>query len=218
MPSTYTTSLRLELQAAGENLNTWGAPKLNNVINRADFAIAGMMSKALTGDYALTTSNTSDDEARAAILKFTGAGPFTVTIPAVSKVYQVWNACSAALTITTGGATTAVLASGEVATIICDGASVRKSVFQDFGGLRLTNLGNPVANQDATTKLYVDNLAFGAVDLPAQAGHAGEWITTDGTNASWSPMTVAKITDYAADQAARQTAMEDFALVMALIF
>ena len=41
MPSSYSASLRLELQAAGENLNTWGAPRLNNVIARMDKAIAG---------------------------------------------------------------------------------------------------------------------------------------------------------------------------------
>ena len=64
MPSSFTPRLRLELQAAGENLNTWGAPKLNNVIARLDFAVAGRNGVALSGaPYSLTASN-GDDEAR----------------------------------------------------------------------------------------------------------------------------------------------------------
>jgi hypothetical protein len=101
MPSSFTQRLRLELQAAGENLNTWGAPKLNNVISRLDFAVAGWTTIALTGNYTLSASN-GDDEARSAMLKFTGAGAYTVTIPSVSKGYDVWNATIGDLTITTG--------------------------------------------------------------------------------------------------------------------
>jgi microcystin-dependent protein len=128
MPSSYTASLRLELQAQGENPNTWGQPKLNNLFSRVDFAIAGMVTKALTGDYTLTSSNSSDDEARAAMLKFTGAGagPFTVTIPSVPKEYKVWNACtSASVVITTGAGTTVTIQPTEIAEIICDGSNVK---------------------------------------------------------------------------------------------
>jgi microcystin-dependent protein len=128
MPSTYTASLRFELQAQGENPNTWGQPKLNNLFTRLDFAVAGMVTKALTGDYTLTSSNSADDEARAAMLKFTGAGagPFTITIPSVSKEYKVWNACtSASVVITTGAGTTVTIQPTEIAEIICDGSNVK---------------------------------------------------------------------------------------------
>jgi microcystin-dependent protein len=128
MPSSYTASLRLELQAQGENPNSWGQPKLNNLFTRVDFAIAGMFTKALTGDYTLTSSNSADDEARAAILKFTGAGagPFTITIPSVSKEYKVENACtSASVVITTGAGATVTIQPTEIAEIICDGSNVK---------------------------------------------------------------------------------------------
>src|ERR1700761_6660069 len=101
MPSSWSSSLRFELQFTGENINLWG-DKLNTVLNHADFAVAGCLTKALTADYVLSTANAGDDEARAAALKFTGAGPFTVTIPSVSKLYAVWNACAGAVTLTTG--------------------------------------------------------------------------------------------------------------------
>lgn len=188
MPSTFTPRLRLEMQAAGENLNTWGAPKLNNVIARLDAAIAGWTVLALTGDYALATSN-GDDEARSAMLKFTGAGPFTVTIPSVSKRYDVWNACAAAVTLTSGAGAVAIIQPGEKVSVACDGVGVHRLQPTDFGGQRVTNLAAPTANQDAATKKYVDDTAFAASagNLPGQAGNAGKVLTTDGTVASWAP-------------------------------
>ena len=43
MPSSY-TDLGFELQAAGENTNTWGAPRLNAALSRINYAIAGYIS------------------------------------------------------------------------------------------------------------------------------------------------------------------------------
>jgi hypothetical protein len=51
-------------------------------------------------------------------------------------------------------------------------------------GFRITGLIAPVANDEPATKGYADGLSFAAA-LPAQAGAAGEEITTDGTTASW---------------------------------
>ncbi len=64
MPSSYSASLRFELQFTGENINTWGT-KLNTVFSHVDFTVAGLFTKALTADYALSTANAADDEARA---------------------------------------------------------------------------------------------------------------------------------------------------------
>ncbi len=190
MPSTYSARLRLEKQAAGENLNTWGAPKLNTVIDRIDFAIAGISTIALTADHTLVTSNTQDDEARAAILKFTGTGSFTVTIPSNAKVYQVWNACTGPVSVTTGSGMTTSVAAGEIATVACDATNVRKARVTDFGGQRLTGLADPTGAQDAATKAYADALAFtaNAGVLPGQIGNAGRFLTTDGAVASWDAL------------------------------
>ena len=49
------------------------------------------------------------------MLKFTGAGPFAVTIPSVSKAYGIWNACAQPVTLTTGAGTTAAVQPGETA-------------------------------------------------------------------------------------------------------
>lgn len=189
MPSSWSASLRFELQFTGENINLWG-DKLNVVLNHADYAIAGWLTKALTANATLTSANAGDDEARAAMLKFTGAGPFTVTVPSVSKSYLVWNACAAALTLTTGAGATALVAPGERVALMCDGAGVYRVQGSDFGGQRLTGVADPGAAQDAATKAYVDATAFAMAggSLPGQAGSAGKFLATDGANALWAPL------------------------------
>jgi hypothetical protein len=122
------------------------------------------------------------------MLKFTGTGTFTVTVPAVSKRYDVWNACTGDLTLTNGSASVVVKA-GEVVSVITDGGAGFKRVqATDFAGARITNLGAPTSNLDAATKKYVDDTAFtaNAGILPAQPGNAGKFLTTDGTVAGWS--------------------------------
>ena len=198
MPSSWSSSLRFELQFTGENINLWG-DKLNAVLGHADYAVAGFLTKALTGNVALTTANAGDDEARAAMIKFTGAGPFTVTIPSVSKAYVVWNACSAVVTLTTGAGAAVATQPGEVAQVACDGANVIRVQGTNFGGQPLTGLADPTSPQGAATKAYADALAFtaNAGILPGQSGSAGKFLKTDGTVASWQPVASTDLSDSA---------------------
>lgn len=195
MPSSWTPSLRFELQFTGENINLWGE-KLNAVLQKADHAIAGWLVKPLAGDAALSTANAGDDEARAAMLKFTGAGAATVTLPAVSKSYLVWNACTGAVSLTTGAGPTLRIDPGDIVWALTDGAGVRTP---GYGG--------------ASIKDWVAQVAwsYNAAALPAQAGNAGKFVRTDGTGASWQALTTADITDFAAQADARAIA---FALAL----
>jgi len=196
MPSSWSSSLRFELQFTGENINLWG-DKLNAVLGHADYAVAGFLTKALSGNVALTTANAGDDEARAAMIKFTGAGPFTVTIPSVSKAYVVWNACSAVVTLSTGAGASVAVQPAEVAQVICDGANVVRVQGTNFGGQPLTGLADPTSPQGAATKAYVDGVAFtaNAGILPGQTGSAGKYLKTDGTVASWQPVASTDLSD-----------------------
>lgn len=184
MPSSYTASIRLEKQFTGEGVNTWGV-RLDNMQDRIDESIAGMVTIALTGAYALTSTNdnTSADEARRSILKFTGTGAFTVTIPSVSKNYRIWNACTGDLIVTTGAGTTVTLQTGDILPVMCDGSNVKTF---GYGGV--------------TIKTYADNLAFtaNAGNLPAQAGNAGKFVTTNGMVAAWQTINSTDLGDYAA--------------------
>lgn len=59
----------------------------------------------------------------------------------------------------------------------------------DLNGGRAVNAGDGVNPTDLVTKQQLDATAF-APALPGQAGNAGRFISTDGTNASWVPAPV----------------------------
>ncbi len=182
MPSSWSPSLRFELQFTGENINLWGE-KLNATLAHADYAVAGWLTKPLAGNAALSTANAGEDEARAAMIKFTGGpGPFTVTLPAVSKSYLVWNACGGPVTLTTGGGAVVVADAGDILWVVTDGADVKTP---GYGG--------------SSIKHWVEGLAwtYNAGNLPAQAGNAGKFVTTDGETPSWRAMSSTDLTDYA---------------------
>jgi hypothetical protein len=192
MPSSYSTSLRFELQFAGENLNLWG-DKLNAALSRADEAIAGWATISLTGPLTLSTANGGADQARLAMLKFTGTGAFTVTVPAVSKAYDVWNGCAGALTLTNGSASV-TLQPGEVVRVVTDGgASFARVQATDFANASLTSVASmtglslPTTDTQAASKKYVDDTAFAMTggSLPGQAGKSGYALTTNGAVANW---------------------------------
>ena len=220
MPSTYSTRLRFELQAAGENLNTWGAPKLNTLFGLLEVAVSGWTTKALTANYVLTTALGSTDESRSMVLKFTGAGPWTVTIPPVEKVYLIWNACSAALTITVGAGTTVTIPSGGKLVVGCDAANVYSWAPTDFGGAELTSIADPTLPQSAATRAYVLATAFNANAgiLPGQPGNAGKFLRTNGTVAAWAAPVVAEISDYASDQATKAATAAAASTSLAIAF
>jgi hypothetical protein len=198
MPSSYTTSLRLELQFTGENVNVWG-DRLNTVIGRADKAIAGLVTVPLTGDYALSTSNTGEDEARSAMVKFTGgAGPFNVTVPSVTKTYRIWNATTGPVVLTTGAGVTVQVDTTDIVDVFCDGANV-KTV--GYGG--------------ASLKAYIASVVVGGgASLPSLVGNAGKWLTNNGSIAIWAMPTTNDLSDLAAYTAARSA----FAVAMAVAF
>lgn len=147
MPSTYSSRLRLELQATGENSATWGT-KTNSVFNRIEEAIAGLSTVAMgDANVTLTTANGSSDEARNMILDLTGANTAirTVTIPTVSKVYFVRNSTTGgfAVNVKTSGGNTVSVANGKSSVIFCDGTNCVSSFLTDAEDMTGTL---PVAN------------------------------------------------------------------------
>ena len=143
MPSTYTTDLRLELQANGENGDTWGT-KVNTVFQLIEDAVAGLLGVSTTGgDTTLTAVNGSTDQSRYAILKVTGVlvSNSNIIVPDVSKEYLVWNATSGAYTVTikTSAGTGVVVTQGAVLHVFCDGAEVYPSAVSLTSAQTLTN-------------------------------------------------------------------------------
>jgi hypothetical protein len=97
MSSSYTTRLGLELQADGENSNTWGQRTNNSVITLLDAAIAGITSVALSSaPITLTDQDGAADQSRSAILYLHGVltSNCQIVVPSVQKSYVVWNGCT----------------------------------------------------------------------------------------------------------------------------
>ena len=100
MSSTYSTSLRIELQGTGENSGTWGTITNNNFSQSLEFSIAGVVNVAC-GDNAVTTLTNADgpqsqanNQARNAHIRLTGAhGAIRIAqFPATQKIYLITNA------------------------------------------------------------------------------------------------------------------------------
>lgn len=147
MPSTYTTNLRLTKQADGENPNSWGQILNEQVISLVDEAVAGYTTVAVgtTATVTLTNNQGSGDQARSAILEFTGTigGSHTnidVLIPNTSKVYIVKNSVSYTsadntLVLKVAGNTGVTIPSGTVALYVTNGVTtqaVEKSTFSSL--------------------------------------------------------------------------------------
>ena len=99
MSSTYSTGLRIELQATGENSGTWGTITNNNFSQVFEFAIAGVYAKTLSGTGPTTLTNAdgpqsqANNEARQNQIIFSGTISTThiVQFPTTQKTYGLYN-------------------------------------------------------------------------------------------------------------------------------
>lgn len=127
MAATFTNSLRLEKQATGSNINTWGArANAAGGSDLADFAIAGMVTIPVAAtNVVLTSANGAPDQSRAAILNVQGILSANVDIiaPNVTKTYVVRNGTSGSFTlgIRTAGGSGVQVVQGASSVVFCDG-------------------------------------------------------------------------------------------------
>jgi hypothetical protein len=145
MPSTYSTSLGLELIGNGEQAGTWGTTTNNNLGTLLEQAIAGVQSITLTGgDYTLTDFNGLPDEARNAVIVLGGllAAPCNVIAPSVEKTYIVRNFSNATVTIKTSGGNGVALTNAASAIVFCDGTDFYSATTLNFIDGNLTVTGN----------------------------------------------------------------------------
>lgn len=117
MASTFTSRIRLEKQADGENPNSWGLILNQNVIDMVDEAVAGMVTVTCSSaEIALSTANGATDTARNAAITLVGTltADVTVALPALEKTYFVRNGTSGDYNILLkAGSGTAVTATGQ---------------------------------------------------------------------------------------------------------
>jgi hypothetical protein len=118
MPSTYSTNLKIELIATGEQSGTWGNTTNTNLGTLLEEAIAGYVTQAVTDGAAtvLTIPNGTSSNGRNYVIELTGAltAARTVEVPAVDKPYIFFNN-------TTGGFSVTVKVSGQTGVTIANG-------------------------------------------------------------------------------------------------
>ena len=146
MPSSYTSSLRLELPVTGELTGDWGNRVNDGITALVDAAVAGTAAVVHddTPDYTLTFNNAATDQARQMVLNVTGtltAGR-NIVCPAVSKLYMVINGTTGgfAITIKTPLGTGVSVAAGQTAFVYCDTVNVLSA----FSYLDALTLGAPL--------------------------------------------------------------------------
>ena len=130
MASTYSTSLRLELMATGDQSGTWGDTTNTNLGTLLEQAITGVLSVA-QGDVAnltLTNLNGASDQARNAVVNLTGAmtAGRNVVVPAPNKLYLIKNSTTGgfAVTVKTPSGTGVTVPAGTARWVYADGTNV----------------------------------------------------------------------------------------------
>jgi hypothetical protein len=151
MPSP-TPLLGFTLPDSGTLAGTWGDVVNFQITSLVDSAIAGTTTLSTDADVTLTATTGAANQARQAILRFTGARTAlrTITAPATSKTYSIINSTTGGFGVKLVGAgpTTGItIANGETALVAWNGS--------DF--VRIANIGGPVS---ATTLTVSSTSSF----------------------------------------------------------
>ena len=200
MPSTYANNLRLENIANGEQSGSWGDTTNKNICSLLVDSITTVTTISITGsgNYVLSANAGTTDEARTAVLRFTGlrSADCYVTAPAVAKTYIIDNFTDAPLgnknvIIRTATGVGATIPFGKY-TVYCDGLDFFVQTGFAAGGVingNAATTGNFIAGNNLTA-LGVTTLATtltgalvgtaGVVSAVAP-GTVGNLLTSNGT-------------------------------------
>jgi hypothetical protein len=179
MPSTYSSNLKLELMATGENSGTWGNITNTNLGTAAEQAIVGLGNVDYVSDANLTISITNSNAAQAAralVLNVTSSLSLTNTrelvVPTIEKQYIVQNNTtgSQSITVKTSAGTGITVPNGRKAHLYVNGTNVIQMFdFVDINGGTIdgTAIGGSSAAAGSFTTLSASGAATfnGAVTL-----------------------------------------------------
>lgn len=156
MASSYSSRLKLVMQATGEGLNVWGTTLNNGEIQLTDDAIAGYVSVDLTGGatVTLTTNQGATDQDRMAMVYLHGiiTSNIGVVFSSVAKTRWFRNATTGSFTVTakTLGGTGVQIPQGKTVMVLCDGVSSFPGTFAvstdtaDLGTAAFRNVGTSI--------------------------------------------------------------------------
>lgn len=162
-------AIGVELQTAGENLNTWGDPKLNNALQVLVNLSVGWKAWTINGNYLVSeTSYATTNDTENAFIKLvpgTVTAAFNVTVPGRSKRHIIWNATLFAATIKLAATSGFVLPAGAIAISATDGVT-------DVYNVGPTHAGTSTQATDANAYALWGAVesAIATAGLPATAG------------------------------------------------
>jgi hypothetical protein len=175
MPSSFSTNLRIELIALGEQAGTWGTTTNTNLGTALEQAVVGLGNPDFVADADLTitlTNSNAAQAARALVLNVTSSfGSLTTTrelvVPTIQKQYIVQNNTtgSQSITVKTSAGTGITVPNGRKAHLYVDGTNVVQMFdFVDInaGTIDGTTIGASTASTGAfTTLAYTGTLTGG---------------------------------------------------------
>jgi Chaperone of endosialidase len=170
MPSSYSSNLRLELIASGEQANAWGNTTNTNLGTLLESSIAGrveLSSGWVANSLTLTALNGANDQSRQMCLvvpaiTISANSNIVVPVSAVTatsgKLYTVINrSTSYTVTIKLPATTGVTIPANTTKTVIYNGTDFQEA-FTALNFLTLT--GTPTVNAHAVNKGYVDSTFF----------------------------------------------------------
>ena len=181
MPSSYSSNLRLELIAAGEQANTWGNTTNTNLGTLLESSIAGrieLSSGWAANSLTLSAFNGANDQSRQMCLvvpAITISANSTIVVPASAvtsssgKLYTVINkSLSYSVTIKLAATAGVTIPANTTKTVIYNGTDFQEA----FTALDLLTLtGTPTTSVHAVNKGYVDNKFFSLADNNTVTGN-----------------------------------------------
>ena len=193
MPSTYSTDLRIELIANGEQSGTWGNTTNSNLGTIIEDAISGLASVSVTtANQALTALNGAADQARCAAVSLTTTttAAFNVYVPPVTKLYVVNNAsaytatvfCSTVIGNTTAAGTGVAVPANKSVLLRADGTNIVEQfnhtvgAFGVGGALTVTGASTLTGNTAVGGTTTLQN----ALVLGGSPGTAGQVVVSQG--------------------------------------
>jgi hypothetical protein len=162
MASSYSTDLKLELMATGENAGTWG-DNTNNNLNLIQQAIAGYEAIALTdgGTVTLAMADKTISNARNMVIKFTGTltTASTVTIPDSIEKFYIFDLSAVTgvtnLTIKTVSGTGFTAGEAKIVAAYSDGTNLNEIALNTLGG----TIGTAQIDDNSITAAKISNNA-----------------------------------------------------------
>jgi hypothetical protein len=189
MANSTSTSLKLTVQATGENSGTWGQITNTNLLI-LEQAIGGYDALGITSGATLTFTNGALSNGKNQVLKLTGTigGAVNVIVPdSVEKTYVIDNATSGAFTVTvkttSGTGVTWAAADKGTKMVYSDGTNVVDTAFTDLSSDYSPQLS---ANLDTNSQNIIIDTAHGILDE-----NSNEQITFTSSGSAVNEFTIA---------------------------